>query len=163
MDKLGINLESFLFQVINFGILFFILGKFVYPKFLEMLDERKEKIQQGLENSAKIDTELKSIEEKKEKELVKTQEETLSIIKKAREEAQKTKKAIEDDAKEKASTMMKQAEEEIEKKKEQMMKDFSHQAVDLALLAAKNIIKTEITQIDKNTLLNQSLEELKKA
>jgi F0F1-type ATP synthase membrane subunit b/b' len=70
MDKLGLNLNSFLFQLINFAIVFVILGKLVYPKFLQMLDERRKKIQEGIEKTSAVEVELAGIEDTKKQEII---------------------------------------------------------------------------------------------
>ena len=41
MDKLGLNLPGLIIQFVNFGILLFILWRFVLPPVQRMLDERR--------------------------------------------------------------------------------------------------------------------------
>ncbi len=49
MDKLGLNLPGLIVQFVNFGILLFILWRFVLPPVQRMLDERRKRIQESLE------------------------------------------------------------------------------------------------------------------
>jgi F-type H+-transporting ATPase subunit b len=51
MEKLGINLGFFIFQVLNFLVLMVLLYAFAYRPILKMLDDRKKKIAQGLEDA----------------------------------------------------------------------------------------------------------------
>jgi F-type H+-transporting ATPase subunit b len=162
MDKLGINLQAFLSQLVIFLVVFFALSKLVYPKFLEMLDERRKKIQEGVEKSDAIDKELASIEKVKSQEIIKSQQETSVIIKQAREEAESIKKSVLDEANQQARQIIIEAEKEIEKKKQESIKEFSNSAVELAMLAVKNIIKTDTINIDQNKILLDSMEEFKR-
>ena len=163
MEQLGINFQALLFQIINFGILFFVLKKFAFPAFTKTLEERRTKIQEGIENSEKIKKQLEEAEEMKKVELSKARSEAIGIVKKAREEAEKSKKATEVQAQDKAHAIIAQAEEESEKRKEGLLKKFSDEAVDLALLAAKNIIKADIGNVDQNKIMSESLNEFKRA
>ena len=45
MEKLGINLGYFLFQVFNFIVLMLVLDKFAYGPITNMLQNRKNKIE----------------------------------------------------------------------------------------------------------------------
>ena len=51
MDALGINLPGLVTQIISFGILFFILSKLLYKPLVSLMDQRAEKIREGLEAS----------------------------------------------------------------------------------------------------------------
>lgn len=48
MDKLGVQLPLLLAQVVNFGILIFILTKFLYRPIQKQLEARRQKIAAGL-------------------------------------------------------------------------------------------------------------------
>ena len=162
MDKLGINLQAFVFQFINFAIVFFVLSKMVYPSFLKMLDERRKKIQEGVEKTDAVATELASIEETKKQEITKSQQESSAIIKQAREEAESIKKSVLEESTQKSRQLISAAESDIEKKKEESLKEFSNSAVELAMLAVKNIITTDTINIDQNKILLESIEEFKR-
>ena len=54
----GINWKLLLAQAVNFGALLFILTYFLYTPILKMLDERREKIAQGVKNAEAADAKL---------------------------------------------------------------------------------------------------------
>jgi len=68
-NALGINLKILIAQFINFAIFFFVLYKFAYKPMLKFLDDRKQKIEQGLNNAEKANNKLIELEEK-EKEII---------------------------------------------------------------------------------------------
>ena len=49
MDKLGIEPVMLLTQVINFLVLVILLTKFLYKPILKLIDERRKKIEEGLQ------------------------------------------------------------------------------------------------------------------
>jgi len=51
MDKLGLNLGYLIFQILNFTIVCILLYAWAYKPILNMLDKRKNKIAQGLEDA----------------------------------------------------------------------------------------------------------------
>ena len=51
MDKLGISLGFLLFQIFNFAILCILLYAWAYKPILKMLEIRKQRIAQGLEDA----------------------------------------------------------------------------------------------------------------
>ena len=93
MESLGLDIKLLVAQMINFGLLLVILSKFLYKPVIKLLDERKKKIQESLENSKKIEERLIALEEKEKEILQQAQEradkETKELIRLAREERQK--------------------------------------------------------------------------
>src|SRR3972149_8583050 len=69
MEALGINLGFFLVQLLNFLILVVILYAWAYKPILRMLDDRKAKIAQGLED-ARIASEARANAEKEAAKIV---------------------------------------------------------------------------------------------
>ena len=54
VEALGLSLTEFVFYVINFLILVGLLTKFLYRPFLNMLETRKQSIQDALDNAELI-------------------------------------------------------------------------------------------------------------
>jgi F-type H+-transporting ATPase subunit b len=51
LTPLGINMGFLVAQIINFGIIFFVMWRFGWPAIARLLDERAAKIQKGLEDA----------------------------------------------------------------------------------------------------------------
>ena len=67
MAQLGINGPFLLAQIVNFIVLFLLLRRFLYPPLVKMLDERKQRIAEGL---AAADVARKEAEEERAKLMV---------------------------------------------------------------------------------------------
>ena len=85
IHKLGIEWKLLLAQIVNFIILLILLRKFLYKPLLKLMNNRRQKIVEGLEKAKKGEEEFQKIAELREKELVKVQGEAEVIIAKAKE------------------------------------------------------------------------------
>lgn len=106
LSKLGIDPWSILLYVVNMGLIYFILAKFVIPKILRYLDERRNQIQNNLAEADLLKTEME-----KQQEAMRKEREEMSH--KIQEELAQTRKTL--DAK------RKEAEAEIDAKKAKML------------------------------------------
>ena len=62
LQQLGIQWPKLIAQVVNFAIVLFILWKFAYKPVLNMLEQRRQKITDGMANADKIKSELAATE-----------------------------------------------------------------------------------------------------
>lgn len=94
-----INISQVLFQAVNFGIIMFVLNKYLYKPVKEMLENREKKINEGL---AAAERNLKAeadVEKRKKDELGKARREAAKIIADAKIEAKKQAEAYLEKAK----------------------------------------------------------------
>ena len=100
IHALGIDGRLILAQVVNFAILLFVLGKFVYKPVIAMLDERREGIKRALDREEMAASKLASAETDKEAILKEARAESMRIIEAAREDGEELKKKLTATAKE---------------------------------------------------------------
>ena len=92
MDALGINLPGLITQIVSFIILFVILSKLLYKPLVGMLDQRAEKIKEGLEASERARDDASKAEEAITQQLDEARLEGQKLISQARETAEKFRK-----------------------------------------------------------------------
>lgn len=88
LTQLGIDPAKFLAQLITFTIVLLILRKFAYGPILAMLQARREKIRESLENAEKVEKELAEAEITRKNILKEANEKANEIIAQANETAQ---------------------------------------------------------------------------
>lgn len=129
--SLGIDYRSILLYTVNFGILFFILGKYLYKPLINILDQRQKIIESSINEAENLKSEfqkkLHQIESEKEQAHHKLQEE-MSKLKKYTEE--KRAEMIKEMELQKAQ-LLEHASAEIEAKKKQILKDAEKQTLEL--------------------------------
>ena len=95
----GVDWSHLIAQIISFGIVCALLYKFAYRRVLEMLEERKRNIAEGLANAEKIKAELARTEAQRQEVLTQANAQATKLIEEARAAAarvqeQETQKAI---------------------------------------------------------------------
>lgn len=140
-----INIYQILFQILNFGVVMYLLNKVLYKPVIKMLDDRAKKINEGMSQAEKNIKAGEEIEKTKKAEVNKARKEAGSIIAAAEIDAKKKadeiiKKAHEK-AKEEVANMTKAAEKEIENAKAKLQKE----AATLAAAMAKKALEGTLT------------------
>ena len=80
----GLNWAMFLSQVIAFSIVALLLKKFAYRPVLQMLEDRRQRIAEGLANAEKIKAELAKTEAARQEVLVQAEGQAVKMIEEAR-------------------------------------------------------------------------------
>lgn len=89
-EKFGLDAPHFFAQVISFCIVTFLLYKFAYHPILKVLEERRQRIADGLTNADKIKAELAAAEARSREILEKANATANKFIEEARAAAAKT-------------------------------------------------------------------------
>jgi F-type H+-transporting ATPase subunit b len=97
--QFGVDWPHFIAQVVSFAIVAFLLQRFAYKPVVDMLEERRQKIADGLANAEKIKTELARTETQRQEVLNQANAQATRLIEEARAAAarvqeQETQKAI---------------------------------------------------------------------
>jgi F-type H+-transporting ATPase subunit b len=87
LETFGWNLKLFLSQVISFVIVALLLRKFAYKPILGVLEERRQRIAEGLLNADKIKQQLAEAEQRHAEILAKANAQAQKMIDEARESA----------------------------------------------------------------------------
>jgi F-type H+-transporting ATPase subunit b len=113
-----INFLQVLFQVVNFGVILFLLNKILYKPVLKLLDDRAKKINDGMAMAEKNIKEAGETEKLKKAELAKARKEANAIIVLAEKDAKAKADSIIREARAKAKaeavTILDQANKEVE-------------------------------------------------
>ena len=146
-------------SIIVFGLLIFVIWRFVARPVNNILNKRKNEIQ-DMVNSAEQqkDAAEKYLEEKKQ-ELEDARKRSRAIIEGSKEMAKKIKDEIEEQANQKSKTILEAAQNEIKAERERSVKAVRDEIVDIALDAAKKIIGKSLSKEDHKKLIEESLKE----
>lgn len=152
-----INIWQVLFQVVNFGVVLWLLTKFLYKPVLKLLDDRAKKINEGMALAEKNTKSMEEIEKLKKSELGKARKEAMAITRTAELEAKKAGDQLIEKAKlkakDEASRILKNADSELLARQ----KALDAQVVELAVAMAQKSISsalsaTEMQKITKSIL-----------
>ena len=155
MEQLGINLGLLIVQIIAFIIVFLTLNAWVYQPMLNMMEGRKKKIAQGLED-ARVAAEARANAEKEASKIVAdAQTEASRVVREATERAavagQDVKAAAEADAAKAREAAI--AEAEVERNR--ILGDLRSQVAGLAIAAANRLVGESLDEKRQRALLDE--------
>lgn len=137
----GLNLSLLITQIINFGILLVGLWWFLYRPAIKMLDDRRAKIKEGVENAEHATVRIQEIEGERDALLSTAANDATGIIQNAKGRAEEQASHIVGDAHTRAEGVLKSAEERAEEMKAQALKESKEEIAQTAILAAAKILK----------------------
>lgn len=140
INALGLNVKILLAQLINFGVLVFVIYKFAYGPIMKVLDERQAKIEKGIDDANEAGKKLIEIEEKEKNVLVEARKEAQEIIKKAQDVAEGSKTQIIEETKQEAAKIMTNTQKKIEQEREKIMGEVRGEISGLILAVTEKLI-----------------------
>ena len=146
MDALGINLGFFIAQLVNFGLIFFLLAKFVWPKVTDMLDERAKRIEQGLEDARAAEEARENAEREKEKLMAQARTDGQKSIEDARQRGEEQGEQVLVDARKEAEEIRQQARVQSEEERNRILSDTRQQVIDIAMAAAQQVVGDSLAE-----------------
>jgi F-type H+-transporting ATPase subunit b len=83
LGNLGIDIKLLIAQMINFGVLLWLLSKFLYKPVIKRIEKDEKELSSAIEEKKKIDDEKEALEMQKKKEITKSKKRAKEIIKEA--------------------------------------------------------------------------------
>lgn len=155
MEKLGINLGFFLFQVFNFSVLAVLMYAWAYRPILNMLENRKNKIAQGLED-ARVAAEARANAEKDARDiLAKAQADANAKVREATERAELAARDVQAQAEAEASKARESALAEAALERDRILSDVRGQVAALAMAATQRLIGETLDEKRQHALIDE--------
>lgn len=155
MEKLGINLGFLLVNIINFILVFVVLKAWVWGPITKMLEERKRKIAQGLEDARVAADARANAEEAAEKIVGEAQAKAGDIIKDATLRAESLQKEIVADADKVIQTERENALAEVEEERVRLLSEMRGDVSAIAIAAAQKLIGETLDEKRQHALLSE--------
>jgi len=158
-EAFGVDVLKLAFQIVNFLILLYLLNRFLFKPSLKRIDERKQKLSEGLENAeaAARDRELARAE--REAAMAEARREAEAMVQRAAKTAEATSADIVAKARDDAEQITARAREEISAEKDRALAEIRGEVADLALEAAGKLVGSEMNEPTQRRLVEQFLSE----
>jgi F-type H+-transporting ATPase subunit b len=155
MEALGINLGLLIVQIIAFIIVFLTLNAWVYEPMLNMMETRKRKIAQGLDD-ARIAADARAEAEKDAAKITAAaQAEANKIVAEATERAASAGKEVKAAAEAEAAKARESAMAEAHIERNRILGDLRGQVASLALAAANKLVGEALDEKKQRALLDE--------
>jgi len=159
IDALGINLPSLIAQLINFTLLFVVLSVLLYRPLLRVLDERKKRIEEGLEASDEAKRRLAETEQEVAKELDKARQEGQALITQAQQLSARMQEDSREQARSEAEQLLERARSEIQLERDSAIAELRREFADLTITAAERVIRRSLDRQAHRQLIEEVLAE----
>mgnify|MGYP003965030049 FL=1 len=150
----------FIWTVLTFVLLLTVLAKFAWKPLLLMLDERNKSIEESLLSAEKARKELENINQESESILMKAKTEAQSIVGEAKSAADNMKEDIVSKARSEAAGQLEKAKIQINVEKDKAMAEIRGEVVNLSIHVAEKIIKKNISKEENVELIKKSLDSM---
>lgn len=152
---LGFNLPGLIAQLINFGLLLLILRLFLYPPLMRVLDERKRRIQEGLDRAEQAAEQAQASEGEARRLIEEAREEARDIVARSQETAQRLREELEQRARDEAEQIVASAREEIRRERDQVIETLRGEFADLTIEAAERVIGQSLDRDAHQRLIDE--------
>ena len=159
ISALGFNLPALIAQLINFLLLLLIFRMLLYKPLLKMLDERKKRIQEGLDASDEAKRRLSQTEQEVAKELEKARQQGQEQIAQAQQIAARIQEGARQGARQEADQLLARAKNEIDLQRDSAIAELRREFAGLTITAAERVIKEELDPEKHRRLIQEVLAE----
>jgi F-type H+-transporting ATPase subunit b len=156
---LGLDLPTFIGQLVSFLILLGLLVFVGYKPIRKMLDERANRIKESMEQAEATKQEYEQAKVAVQEQIGKAREEGQAIINQAAQIGDRLKEEAKGEARKEAQALVERARVELERERDKVIDDLRHEFVDTAILAAEKVINETLDKERHKKLIEQAMEE----
>lgn len=162
MEQLGLDARLLVTQVINFLILLALLGKFVYKPIIKLMEDRRKRIEQGLELAKTMEEEREKLDQRAQEILDKAEERATRVLSKAREEAEVERERIIEEARREAQTVIEEGLRVLSAKQEEAQERMRKEVAELVVALSEKFLSEKIDKKKHKEIIEKQIEELSK-
>ena len=142
---LQISVPEFIWTIISFFLFMFLLNKFLFKPVMTLMDERKARVDAGLEEGKKARAALQENEAQLAQELAEKGSEARSIISEARSEAEKARSETLDAAHAEAEKLHKNVRERVKAEESAAVEELDGSMSEMVALLSGRLLGGEIS------------------
>lgn len=159
LKALGLNLPSLLAQLINFTLLLIVLYVLAYKPLLRVLDERRRRIQEGLDAAEEAKRRLAESEREAAAQLERARQEGQALIGQAQQVAARIQEEAREEARREAEQLLARARSEIQLERDSAIARLRREFADLTITAAERVIRQSLDRQAHRRLIEEVLAE----
>jgi F-type H+-transporting ATPase subunit b len=159
LSALGLNVQSFVFQLITFVIVLLLLRKYVYGRLVETLEARRKAVEESLDKATEAAKELEQTEKKVGQMLDEARAEAQDIVALAHKEATVMVEEAEVKAAKKAEHMIAAAESRLKQDIEAARTELRYETASLVALATEKVLRQKVDSKTDTDLIAAAIKE----
>jgi len=157
LAKVGFDWRLALTNLVNFGLIVWLLAKFLWPSIAKAIGERQKQINQGLDDAESAKQRLAKSQADYQAKLTQAHQEAQEIIHQADERGQKINQQAQQDAQLEAEELRQRVSADLAQEKEQMTAAVQRQSAELVTAAVEKILQEKLGATDDDRIIKQAI------
>lgn len=159
LDTLGINPQLLIMQIVAFLILVVLLGKYVFPVFIKIIDKRQAAIEQSNKAAIEAGKHAEKAQQQIADMLKAAKDEASGIVATAKSEATSLLERAEHRSKAQAEAIVTAAKSDIEKQVLAAKKALHNETIELVAAATEKVIGQKVTASTDSDIIAKAIKE----
>lgn len=160
-EALGLNVPAIIAQTVNFLILFFLLRAFLFKPILKMLDDRRERIAEGLNAAETARAEAAQAQVKTEELMVEARRQSQEAVANAQNIATRIQTEAREQAAADREATIERARAEIQQERDRAIAELRGEFASITVQAAERIIGESLDADAHRRIIDETLAESK--
>lgn len=158
--EFGVEWKHLIAQIINFGLVAYLLYRFAFKPVLNTLQERQKRIADGLQYTEEMEQKLKDAEREHAEMIKKAASESKEMLEAAREQAKNYTEKQSQEALFKAEGIIKKAEEAIGLERQKMMHGARNELAQLVVATSRKVLSKDLSEEEQSRFTESATKEL---
>lgn len=157
-----LDVKLFVAQLINFGIIFFVLYRFAFKPLFKVVEERSTTIEKSLADAKEIEGRLQDSHKEAEDILKKAKGEAADFMEQAKNKAEENRQALVVKTKEELAQIVAKEKIKIEAMHQESLEEVKKELGSLVLAATEKVLAEKMTGKNDEELITKAIKSLKK-
>ena len=162
-DKFGVTVPTLISQMVNFCLVAFVLYKFAVKPIAATLDERQQKIADGLQYAEEMKTQLAEAERERAEKIKQAAAEAQKILTESREQSKEMIEQKTQEAAAQAEAIIRKASEATELERQKMLSDVRQEVARLVVATSSKVLSRDLSDTEKQNFSDSAAKELASA
>lgn len=162
LTKLGIDWRLLIAQIVNFGVLLFVLHRFLYKPILGVLEKRRKEIEENEHRTKLLTEKVEKAEREYEKRMLEAEKKSQAILKEAEENAEKLKNELVEEGRKNAVKIIEEAKERSLREKAEIQEGLEREVSNLVKESVRKVLTYIADETAEKALWEKAVKELKK-
>jgi len=149
-----------IWTIVCFGITYFVLRKYAFGPIQQMIDNRRERIRQAIDEADNAREEARHLLEEHRKLIGQAKSESEEILAEARRVADAQRERVRDETEQDRQRRLEETRRQIDQATAQALGQIRDEIGQLSVLAAEKITKKSLTDADQQRLIDEALSEI---
>ncbi len=158
--KFGVTWPTLIAQMINFIIVAFVLYKFAVKPIAATLDERQQKIADGLQYAEEMKAQLAAAERERAEKIKEAAADAQRILTESREQSKEMIEKKTQEAAAQAEAIIRKASEATEQERKKMLSDVRQEVARLVVATSSKVLSRDLSDSEKSNFSESAAKEL---